>query len=431
MTMNVTVLGLGYVGLTTAAGLAELGHCVVGVDIDSDKIDTLNRGDVPVWEPELAPMIAKNRQAQQLSFTTDIQKAASQADVILVAVGTPAGPEGKPDLSQLERAVSDLTGCLPSDALLIIKSTVPVGTTDQIAVRLQRDVVHNPEFLRQGSAVHDFFHPDRIVIGCGSEWAAERTRRLYQGITAPMIVCDRRSAEMIKYTANAFLAMKISYINMIADLCESLDANVEDVARGIGADHRIGHAFLQAGVGYGGSCFPKDTQALLYMGAQMNCSLPLVESADWINQLRPRRLVSKAERALGTLSGKRIALLGLTYKPQTDDVRSAPSIAVSRLLLEKGADVHGYDPRARRFPIQRVAINPDVETAVRDMDAVMILTEWDEFRHVDWKRLLPTLRCPVIIDGRNLYRLEEMRELGTVYPLHYLSVGRPEVNTWR
>ncbi|MDN4594652.1 UDP-glucose dehydrogenase family protein [Polycladomyces subterraneus] len=429
--MIVTVLGLGYVGLTTAAGLAELGHYVVGVDIDNDKIEMLNRGDVPIWEPELAPLIAKNRQAQRLAFTTDVQKAASQSDVILVAVGTPAGPDGKPDLTQLERAVSDLTSCLPSDALLIIKSTVPVGTTDQIATRLRRDVVHNPEFLRQGSAVHDFFHPDRIVIGCGSEWAAERIRRLYQGITAPMIVSDRRSAEMIKYTANAFLAMKISYINMIADLCESLDANVEDVARGIGADHRIGHAFLQAGAGYGGSCFPKDTHALLYLGAQTGCSLPLVESADRINQLRPQRLVTKAEHALGTLRGKHISLLGLTYKPQTDDVRSAPSIAVSRLLLEQGANVHAYDPRARRFPIEQVEICPDVETAVHDADAVMILTEWDEFRHLDWRRLLPILRCPVIIDGRNLYRLEEMRKLGVAYPLRYLSVGRPEVNTWR
>ncbi|WCK54029.1 UDP-glucose/GDP-mannose dehydrogenase family protein [Aneurinibacillus sp. Ricciae_BoGa-3] len=431
--MKVTVIGTGYVGLVTGACLANLGHQVICADISVEKITTLTSGELPIWEMGLDGLLKEARRSERIRYTTNMDFAIEEAEVLLIAVGTPSQPDGDADLSHLWSVVHDLAAYNLTNKLLIIKSTVPVGTTDAIDVFLHQlssdhhpiDVVHNPEFLRQGNAVHDFFHPDRIVVGCASETARNIMRTLYNGVSAPFHFCNRSSAELIKYASNVFLAMKISYINMIADLAENLGANIEDVAKGMGLDKRIGASFLQAGAGYGGSCFPKDIKALKTLGQKWECELPLLDSIEAINNERPRAIVNKAKKYLGSLIGKKIALFGLTFKPMTDDIREASSLAVSQLCIAEGADVHVYDPLVHTYPVQGVTVHRDMYLAADSCDSLIILTEWEEFRDLDWSIISKALRFPLIIDGRNMFSWEYMRQHAKEHHLIYLSIGRP------
>jgi UDPglucose 6-dehydrogenase len=322
--------------------------------------------------------------------------------------------------------------------LLVIKSTVPVGTCDSVEALLHNstarsrmiDVVHNPEFLRQGNAVQDFLHPDRIVVGCKTEEARTIMNDLYAGISSPIYHCDRRSAELIKYGSNAFLAMKISFINMMANLSDELGIDVDEVAAGIGSDRRIGPHFLQSGIGYGGSCFPKDMKAIRALGTAVGCELPLIEAAERINVRQPQVIVGKLKNSLQTLKGSRIALLGLTFKPMTDDIRESPSLTVCRMCLAEGAIVHAYDPIIRHYPIQEVVLHGDMYSAIDACDAIVLLTEWNEFRLLDWSRVSKSVRNGLIVDGRNMLSHSGMSSVCEQFGMTYLSVGRPAIDRY-
>lgn len=433
--MKITVIGTGYVGLVTATGLAALGHRVIGVDIAQEKVATLNAGGMPLWEPGLKERLDDVRQQGRICFSADIPAAIRESSVCFVAVGTPEASDGSADLRQVMQAVRDIGSHAPSQAVVVLKSTVPPGTGDHLEQTLRQSgrsdltVVSNPEFLRQGRGVHDFFHPDRIVVGANSDDAHHVMKQIYEGLNAPFQCCDRRSAEMIKYASNAFLAMKISYINMIADLCEQTGADVDGVAQGMGLDRRIGKAFLRAGIGYGGSCFPKDTQALITIGKQNQVAMPLVEAAVTINRSRPKEMLKRLERACGGLKGRTIGMWGLTFKPDSDDLREAPSIPFSRLALEAGAEVVAYDPLIRReFPVDDIRLFNDPYQVAQSSDATILMTEWEEFRSLDWSRVLGGREQWVLLDARNLYSLHEMKRIAQRFPLTYLSVGRPCVH---
>jgi UDPglucose 6-dehydrogenase len=432
--VKITVIGLGYVGLTTALCLTRWGHQVIGADISSEKIMALNAGVLPIWEPQLDKLLDQAKDEKAIRFTTDIAAAVSEGEVLFICVGTPAGENGRPDLSQLRSLIKPIAFHANDGAVVVIKSTVPIGTTDTVEKGLYLlsggkswDIVHNPEFLRQGKAVTDFLHPDRIVVGTRSSVAACRMRKLYQAIDAPFITCDPRSAEIIKYAANGFLAMKISYANMMAPLCESWGADIEAVIKGVGSDRRITPSHLQPGVGFGGSCFPKDTEALLAMGRAADCPMPLVEALQEINRLQPQRVLDKLKQELGSLQGKRIGLLGLTFKPDSDDLREAPSLAISRLARQSGAVVQAYDPLVRHYPVAEVRLVTDPHELLETCDGIILVTEWEEFRKLSWRRLHARPHPLVLVDGRNLFSLEEMRRIAEETGLVYLSVGRPPV----
>jgi len=433
--MNITMIGTGYVGLTTGACLAELGHHVTCVDLDPEKMERLDAGDIPIFEPGLEELVTRNTGAGRLSFTTDYAAAVPEADAVFLAVGTPSSPTGKADLSQVMAAVDTLAKLLEPEATVVVKSTVPVGTTAEVAARiadarpdLQFEIASNPEFLRQGAAVDDFMHPDRLVVGASSE-AAERTmRRVYQPLLiegAPGIFTNVETAELIKYASNAFLATKLSFINEIADLCELAGARVEDVAEGMGLDIRIGPRFLSAGPGYGGSCLPKDTQALLHTSQVFGAPSRIVAAAVDVNASRRRRMADKvATAAGGSLAGETVAVLGLTYKANTDDLRESPAVEIVRSLVGLGAKIRAYDPEgmanAQRL-LAGIEFAGDPYEAMDGAAVLVILTEWPEFATLEPARVSATLARPVVVDTRNLYDPDDMTAAG----LEYHSVGRP------
>jgi UDPglucose 6-dehydrogenase len=433
--MKITMIGAGYVGLVSGACFADFGHDVTCVDLDQSKIDALRAGIMPIYEPGLAALVKGNADAGRLSFTTDLRAAVTPADAIFIAVGTPSRRgDGHADLSYVYQATRDIAGALNKSAVVVTKSTVPVGTGDEverilreIAPDLDVAVVSNPEFLREGAAIDDFKRPDRIVIGTDSERAREVMREIYRPLylnQAPIVFTSRRTSELIKYAANAFLATKITFINEIADLCEAVGADVQDVSRGIGLDNRIGAKFLHAGPGYGGSCFPKDTLALLKTAEDFDAPQRIVEAVVQVNDSRKRAMGRKIIQALGgDVRGKTIGLLGLTFKPNTDDMRDAPSIAVVQALEDAGAQVRAYDPEGTetaREIMPNIDYVGDPYSVAEGADAVALVTEWNVFRALDLSRMAKSMKAPIMVDLRNVYDPKEAERAG----MSYFSVGR-------
>ena len=432
--MHIAVIGSGYVGLVTGACFAEFGVDVACVDIDDDKIARLNRGESTIYEPGLEQLLKRNLQAGRLRFTTNIAEAIKPAAVIFLAVGTPPGPDGSADLTYVEEAVRSIAQNSDGYKVIATKSTVPVGTGARIAKlmrELQRpsatfSVVSNPEFLREGAAINDFMRPDRVVIGSNDGDAKEIMRALYRPlylIETPFVITSLEGAELIKYAANAFLATKISFINEIANLCEKVGCDVHEVARAIGMDRRIGNKFLHPGPGYGGSCFPKDTRALSAIGQQFHSPMRIVDTVIEVNQQQRLAMVPKIERLVGTISGKRIAILGLAFKPETDDIREAPAMDIIRNLIDDGAIVTAYDPVANdqaRKILPEIEYAADEYAAATGADALVFVTEWNQFRALDLKRIRSLMKTPKIADLRNIYEPEDMHQLG----FEYLGVGR-------
>ena len=435
--MKIAVVGSGYVGLVTGVCLADFGHEVVCIDKDQAKIMSLGQGIIPVYEPGLSELVTTNIAAGRLAFTTDLSSAVSRADVVFIAVGTPSRRgDGHADLSYVYAAARDIAKALSGFTVVVTKSTVPVGTGDEVAHILgthnpQADVavVSNPEFLREGAAISDFKRPDRIVIGIDDERAREVMTDVYRPLylnQAPLLFTDRRTAELTKYAANAFLAMKITFINEVADLCEATGANVQEVARGIGLDNRIGSKFLHAGPGYGGSCFPKDTAALVRIGQDFGSPMRLVETTVSINDQRKRGMARKIVAACGgDVRGRTIGILGLTFKPNTDDMREAPSLDVIRDLQDRGARIVAFDPqgtRSARGLLEDVQFTDSAYDVANGADAVVLVTEWNEFRSLDLARFKSAMRTPVFVDLRNVYRPHELHRHGFTY----VSIGRPQ-----
>jgi UDPglucose 6-dehydrogenase len=433
--VNICVVGTGYVGLVTGAVFADLGNDVVCVDNDGAKIESLRAGRMPIYEPGLEEMVTRNVADGRLAFTTDLRASVRQSDVIFIAVGTPAKDSGETDLSQVEAVAAEIGRAMERYKIVVNKSTVPVGTGELVREVIARhqtaaiefDVVSNPEFLREGSAIEDTLRPDRIVIGAPTQQVAMTLVELYAPLERPMIITDLPSAEMIKYASNAFLAAKISFINSIANLCEAAGADVSQVAKGMGLDERIGKQFLQAGLGYGGSCFPKDVDSLVHTAARFGYDFRLLKAVVEINRERAQHLVETVRKALGPLDDKVVAVLGLAFKPNTDDMREAKSVEVIRLLHAAGARVRAYDPvamdNARGVVPGAVLFAHSAYEAAEGADAVVLLTEWNEFKFLNLDRLRHLLRRPLIFDGRNLYEPERMRRLG----FEYYSIGRKPV----
>ena len=432
--MRIAMIGTGYVGLVSGACFADFGHRVCCVDKDKSKIDGLHAGVMPIWEPGLEALVKSNVERGRLTFTTDLASAVADAEAVFIAVGTPARRgDGHADLTFVFEAVREVARAIKPGTVVVTKSTVPVGTGDRIEAILREEgvegvsVASNPEFLREGAAIADFKHPDRIVVGAEDNQAQDALREIYRPLflnRAPILITGRRTAELTKYAANAFLAVKISFINEIADLCEAVDADVQDVARGIGLDNRIGPKFLHAGPGYGGSCFPKDTLALLQTADKAGVHQRIVRTTVEVNDQRKERMVDRVVRALGgEVAGKRIAVLGLAFKPNTDDMREAPSIPLVKALVEQGAEVSAFDPVARHQAEQvlsGISFADDAYAAAEDADAFVIVTEWDEFRALDLDRMASVLRGKVLVDLRNVYDRSEAEEAG----LTYYGVGR-------
>ncbi|KGP74076.1 UDP-glucose dehydrogenase family protein [Pontibacillus yanchengensis] len=430
---NIAVVGTGYVGLVTGVCLADLGHHVICIDVDEEKVSQMRKGHSPIYEPQLEDLMKKNIEEGRLTFTTNHAWGIRNMDVIFLAVGTPQQQDGSADLSYVQRAVNDIAQHINRDVVVVNKSTVPVGTNESIQQYFnqhvgelgQVDVVSNPEFLREGSAVYDMFHGDRIIIGADNEDAALLVEELYRRLKLPVVKTDIRSAEMIKYASNAFLATKISFINEISSICEKVGANIEDVAYGMGKDRRIGTQFLQAGIGYGGSCFPKDTNALVQIAGNVEHKFDLLESVIHVNNRQQLLLVKKAKERLGSLHGKRVAMLGLAFKPNTDDIREAASVVVANELIQEGAYVTAYDPIAmtNAAKVLNIEFANSVVEALQEADVALIITEWDEFKQLPLNTYSEHMRVPIVFDGRNCYTLEAVQE---AY-LEYHSIGRPVV----
>ncbi|GAA3255615.1 UDP-glucose dehydrogenase family protein [Nonomuraea helvata] len=424
---QVAVFGAGYIGLVTGACLAELGHQVLVRDIDPEKIRLLRSGEVPIYEPGLGDMIAQNK--ERLTFTLDAQEALDGSEIAYVCVDTPPSASGDADLSRVWSVVRSLEGTSHLRAV-VMKSTVPVGTGSRVRAALDaaglRDVGYaaNPEFTAEGTAVRDFLHPDRIVVGASDEATARLISELHEGVVGPVVVMDVRSAEMVKLASNALLATKISFINEIATLCEKTGADVEEVAQAVGLDHRLGRHFLRAGIGWGGSCFPKDSEALRQLASNTGYHLQLLSAVVEVNNVQKRRAIQKLKEELGSLVGARVALLGLTFKPGTDDMREAPSTVLAARLLAEGAEVSCWDPMARPAetePWTSTSRYATPEEAVEHADAAIVVTEWPQLEEVYWAGVVRSMRRPVLFDGRNLFDPAAMRALGFTY----LSVGRP------
>jgi UDPglucose 6-dehydrogenase len=428
------MIGTGYVGLVSGACFADFGHRVCCVDKDADKIDGLNNGRMPIWEPGLEALVKANAERGRLTFTTDLAAAVKEAEAVFIAVGTPARRgDGHADLTFVFQAVRELAKFIAPGTVVVTKSTVPVGTGDQIEQILKEEgvtgvsVASNPEFLREGAAIADFKHPDRIVVGAEDDHAQDVLREIYRPLflnRAPILITGRRTAELTKYAANAFLAVKISFINEIANLCEAVDADVQDVARGIGLDNRIGPKFLHAGPGYGGSCFPKDTLALLKTADDAGVDQRIVRTTVEVNDERKEQMVERVANAVGgDLTGKKVGVLGLAFKPNTDDMREAPSVPLVNGLLARGAQVSAFDPVAREQAekvFTGIEFANDAYAAADGADALVMVTEWDEFRALDLERIASSLRGKVLIDLRNVYDRDEAEEAG----LSYFGVGR-------
>ncbi|MFN0192935.1 MAG: UDP-glucose dehydrogenase family protein [Aestuariivirga sp.] len=437
--MRIAMIGAGYVGLVSGGCLADFGHNVTCVDYVREKIDALKQGKIPIYEPGLEELVAHNAKSGRLSFSTDLRQAVAEADVVFIAVGTPSRRgDGHADLTYVFNAAREIAASIRGYTVVAIKSTAPVGTGDEVARIIAEaapdaefSVVSNPEFLREGAAINDFKHPDRIVIGVNDdEKAREVMAQVYRPLylnQAPLLFTSRRTSELIKYAANGFLAMKITFINEIADLCERVGADVQQVARGIGLDNRIGSKFLHAGPGYGGSCFPKDTLALAKTGQDNDSPLRLIETTIAINDHRKRAMGRKVVRALnGDVRGKTIAVLGLTFKPNTDDMRDAPSLDIIQALQDGGAKIRAYDPEgmtAAKTMLSNVEFGSDSYSVCDGADALVIVTEWEEFRALDLKKIKAILRTPVIVDMRNIYLPSDVTSNG----LQYSGIGRPAV----
>ncbi len=433
--MKIGIIGTGYVGMVTAAGLAELGHKVTGTDLVADKIEKASQGIAPFYEPDLEELLKSNLERGNLSFSHDLAGTILDADLLFVCVNTPQRQDGSADMCYVESVSRDIAQNLNRYKLIVEKSTVPIQTSSWIkrTINLYKkrevefDVASNPEFLREGSAVSDFLNPDRVIIGVETEKARDMLVEVYRKFEDCLLITNIDTAELIKHASNSFLALKISFINLMANLCEKTDANVEFVAQGMGLDPRIGPRFLRAGLGYGGSCFPKDVRALIKIGEDLGVDLDLLKEVDRINTDRIKIFVDKIKKALWILKAKKIAVLGLALTPQTDDIRNAPSINLIRALLDEGAQVVLYDPQAmdnikeifkEQPPSIRYAASP--YEAAANANALLIVTEWDEFRDLDFAKMKEALANPIIVDGRNLYGPQEIRELG----FEYYSVGR-------
>jgi nucleotide sugar dehydrogenase len=436
--MRLTVVGAGYVGLTTAVCFAHLGNEVMVVEKLPEKVQALKRGEVPFYEPGLEEMLKENLSLGRLFFTTDLKEGLDFSDVIFICVGTPQRPDGSADLSQVEEVARETAKLMEGYKLLVEKSTVPVNTHKLIKRTVERylkirgkvlefDVASNPEFLREGSAVKDFLEPDRIVIGVESERARRIMEELYKDFKCPIIFTDPTTSELIKHASNSFLAMKISYINMVADLCEKVGADVRLVAEGMGYDKRIGREFLRAGIGWGGSCFPKDIKAFIKMAKDHGVDFSLLEEVDKINQRRAVQFVEKVRSVLWSLKDKTLAVWGLSFKPNTDDIREAPSLRLVSMLLKEGARLKLYDPKAMENfkklypPGKDLDYAPDMYSAVEGASALLIFTEWEEFQRADLSRVKELMELPIIIDGRNIYEPKVVRGLG----FEYYGVGVP------
>ncbi|OGS13282.1 MAG: UDP-glucose 6-dehydrogenase [Elusimicrobia bacterium RIFOXYA2_FULL_58_8] len=435
--VNICVVGAGYVGLVSGACLAEIGHNVVCVDNDPAKIKMLEKGIMPIYEDDLERVVKKNVKAGRLHFANSIKDGmhhgGRRAEAVFIAVGTPPREDGSADLSAIEKVSEEVAKNMTDYTVIVEKSTVPVATCDWINKTVKRhnkhhlpfDVASNPEFLREGTAVWDFLKPDRVVVGVASKQAEALMRRVYKPMKgAPIVITSVKSAELIKHASNSFLSTKISFINAVANVCEKTGANVEDVARGMGLDKRIGASFLKAGIGFGGFCFPKDLEAFYWLSSQVGYDFALLKTVKDINEGQKMWLVKKIEEELWNLEGKTVALLGLAFKPETDDMRFAPSIDIVRELLKRGAKVRGFDPVAQenaRKMIKGIYFARDAYDCVKDADCVCLVTEWKEFGVLDQKKLLTAVKHQIMVDGRNLYDPAKMRDLGWTYK----SVGRP------
>lgn len=429
--MDLAIIGAGHVGLVTGACFAELGHRVVMVDNDAKRIAGLKRGKMPFYEPELGDLVQRGVRQRRLSFTTSVRDGVRRSTIIFIAVGTPQKATGEADLTYVENVTRAVAGCLTSYRLIVEKSTVPVQTGQWVArtiatyLKKKRafDVASNPEFLREGTAIQDFMKPDRVVLGVESRRAQQLLTELYQPLGAPLVITDMNSAELIKHASNSFLAMKISFINAVAQVCERCGADVQQVAAGMGLDRRIGSAFLSAGAGFGGFCFPKDLEAFIKISEQLGYDFELLRTVRTINEQQKRHVAHKIQRALWVLKDKKIAVLGLAFKPNTDDMRYAPAVDVVEYLQGEGAMIRAYDPQAMGEAariLKRVTFCKTAYEAARGADALVVLTEWSEFQELEFARLKRLMRQPLLIDGRNLYEPSQVRAAG----FRYLGVGR-------
>ncbi len=432
--MKIAVAGTGYVGLVTGVCLAEHGHNVVCVDVDEEKVAKMSKGISPIYEPGLADLMIKNM--ERLTFTTDYVSAYKDAEVIFIGVGTPEKKDGSANLTYVYKVAEQIAENAENDCIVVIKSTVPIGTNDKVEAFITEKakdgisihIASNPEFLAQGTAVRDTLHASRIVIGAESKYAANILKEVYKDFDAPILVTNRRSAEMIKYASNDFLALKISYVNEIANLCEIVGADINDVTKGMGYDPRIGDKFLNAGIGYGGSCFPKDTKALHWLANFNDYELKTVKAAIETNDNQKFKIIKKARKYYENLQGKKIAVLGLTFKPGTDDLREAPSLVNIPIFLDEGCEIKAWDPAGvenykKKYPTEIIYCD-SIDAAIKDADLCVIFTEWDEVKKYDITKFEKLMRNPIVIDGRNCYDLEQIKKTNVIYD----SMGRKTVN---
>lgn len=429
--MNISIIGTGYVGLVTGACFAELGNSVICVDNNKEKIEVLKKGKIPIYEPGLIDLVRRNTKEKRLSFSSSIKDAVKKSGIIFIAVGTPSKHNGEADLTGIENVAQQIAGNLTEYRLIVEKSTVPVETGNwvehTISVNLRKkvkfDVASNPEFLREGSAIEDFMHPDRVVVGVKSKKAEKILRDLYRPLKAPIVVTDIKSAELIKHASNSFLATKISFINAVAQVCELTGADVVKVAEGMGLDKRIGRKFLDAGVGFGGSCFPKDVDAFIKIAKKLGYNFNLLEKVKEINEIQKRFLIKKIENTLWILKDKTIGILGLAFKPNTDDLREATALDIINALKEEGAKIKAFDPQAMdkaKSILKGVTFCEDAYEVAKNCDCLVIVTDWNEFKELDFKRLKKLMKQPVIFDGRNIYDPKKVKSLG----FRYFGVGR-------
>jgi len=435
--LNIAVIGTGYVGTTTSVALGLSGHNVFAIDNDAEKVKKLKQGNLPFYEEGIEELLKNLSSNGKLSFTTQLDECIDKCSILFITVGTPSLLDGQADLSYVEEVARKIGNLMNEYKVIVIKSTVPVGTSTKIKkiilneltkrnLKISYDLISNPEFLREGKALYDTLHPDRIVIGCETKEAQKIMKQLYENASSNILFTTPIDAEMIKYASNAFLATKISFINEMARFCERIGANVNEVAKGMGMDSRIGPQFLHAGIGYGGSCFPKDISALLALASENNIPLNILQTVSLVNQTQTEWFLEKVKKALGKLSGKRIAILGLTFKPQTDDIREAPSLRIIENLLQNTAFITAYDPQGiehvkKIYPSIDYTSNP--LEALKEADAVLIVTEWKEIIDIDWKAAINIVSAPLVFDGRNVLNASVMKQLG----YHYVGVGMPEL----
>ena len=435
--MNIAIIGTGYVGLVTGACFAGLGNHIICVDKDKSKIDSLKAGHIPIYEPGLQELVKTSINNGRLDFTDSIKKATQESSVIFICVGTPPRDDGSADLTNIEHVSEEIAKCMDSYKLIVEKSTVPVETGEWVkrtiaaistkernGKHVEFDIASNPEFLREGSAIHDFMNPDRIVIGTESEKARKILEELYKPFNAPIVSTSIKGAELIKHASNSFLATKISFINAVANICDKVGADVEEVAKGIGLDKRINNHFLKAGLGFGGFCFPKDLKAFIHIAENLGCNFDLLKEVEKINEFQKESIISKVQDVLSEISGKHITVFGLSFKPNTDDTRFSPSISVIKKLLKEKAKITVYDPcameKAKLELGDKVKYSSNLYDAAKSSDCILIMTEWDEFKELDFNKIKSLMKKPIIVDGRNMYDPKNMKNMGFIYK----SIGR-------